>query len=68
MASLLMLHAEGLNAYRARDWDTAERAFLAALELYPDDGPSSKYVGRCRLLQDAPPPGDWDGVWNLTEK
>ena len=68
MASLLMLHAEGLNAYRASDWDTAERAFLAALELYPDDGPSSIYVDRCRLLRDMPPPGDWDGVWNLTEK
>jgi adenylate cyclase len=68
MASLLMLHAEGLNAYRARDWDMAERAFLAALELYPDDGPSSIYVDRCRLLRDTPPPGDWDGVWNLTEK
>jgi adenylate cyclase len=68
MASLLMLHAEGLNAYRARDWDTAERAFLAALELYPDDGPASMNVGRCRLLRDAPPPRDWDGVWNLTEK
>ena len=68
MASLLMLHAEGLNAYRTRDWDTAERAFLAALDLYPDDGPSSIYVDRCRLLRDAPPPRDWDGVWNLTEK
>ena len=25
-------------------------------------------IERCRLLAKTPPPEDWDGVWNLTEK
>ena len=62
------MHAAGLKAYRARDWKAAGRAFDAALELYPTDGPAAVYSERCRLLARTPPAADWDGVWNLTEK
>lgn len=68
LAGLLELHTAGLSAYRARDWDAARRAFEGALELYPEDGPAQVYLDRCRRLAEAPPPADWDGVWNLTEK
>jgi adenylate cyclase len=68
LPALLELHAAGIAAYRARDWKEAGRAFAAALELYPDDGPANVYRERCRLLAKTPPPEDWDGVWNLTEK
>jgi adenylate cyclase len=66
--ALLELHAKGLAAYRARDWKKAAKAFEGALELYPTDGPASIYRQRVKLLSDTPPPDDWDGVWNLTEK
>ena len=39
-------YSEGLAAYRARQWDEARRAFGAALEAVPGDGPSSALVGR----------------------
>lgn len=59
---------QGIEAYRARDWAAAERAFEGALDLYPTDGPALVYRDRCRVLSQTPPPADWDGVWNLTEK
>jgi adenylate cyclase len=68
LAGLLDLHAAGITAYRARDWKAARRAFVAALELYPSDGPAKVYLQRCDLLAKRPPAAEWDGVWNLTEK
>ncbi len=68
LRGLLEAHAEGMAAYRARDWTTAAKAFDAALALYPDDGPARVYKERVGLLAKTPPPDDWDGVWNLTEK
>lgn len=68
LPALLKLHGAGLEAYRARDWAAAARAFEGALELYPADGPARVYLARCRHLAGAPPGEDWDGVWNLTEK
>ena len=67
-AALLERHAEGLAAYRARKWSAAAKAFAAALEACPDDGPAAVYRRRCALLAKSAPPADWDGVWNLTEK
>ncbi|MDZ4369963.1 MAG: adenylate/guanylate cyclase domain-containing protein [Phenylobacterium sp.] len=68
LSALVTVFGEGLTAYRSRDFAAAERAFAAALELDPADRPSEIYLERCRLLADAPPPADWDGVWTLTEK
>ena len=68
LAALLEMHAAGIAAYRGRDWTAAVRAFDAALDLYPSDGPAGVYRQRCRLLAATPPADDWDGVWNLTEK
>jgi adenylate cyclase len=68
LPALLELHAAGIGAYRERDWTAAGRAFEAALELYPNDGPAAVYRERCKLLKKTPPAKDWDGVWNLTEK
>src|SRR5947208_469054 len=39
-------YSEGLAAYRARNWDEARRAFNAALEAVPFDGPSTTLAER----------------------
>src|SRR5215472_15898290 len=61
-------YSEGLAAYRACQWDEARRAFDAALEAVPGDGPSSALVRRVDFLQANPPPTDWNGSWRLDQK
>jgi adenylate cyclase len=60
--------ADGIAAYRARDWDAADARFAACLALRPDDGPSRLYLERIAAFRRAPPAADWDGVWRLTAK
>jgi class 3 adenylate cyclase len=65
---LLGRYAEGLAAYRARRWDDARRAFQAAIEAVPSDGPSQAMAQRVENFQANPPPADWDGAWRLDQK
>ncbi len=65
---LLARYAEGLAAYRARRWDDARRAFQAALEAVPGDGPSMAMAARVDNFQANPPAADWDGSWQLDQK
>ena len=60
--------SEGLMAYRARRWDEALRAFAAALESVPNDGPSMTFIKRIDSLMKTPPGEDWDGSWHLEQK
>ena len=60
--------AEGLGAYRAQHWDAARRAFTAALEAAPDDGPSMALINRLDSLAATPPGVGWDGAWHLEQK
>ena len=48
--------AEGLAAYRGRDFESARRFFAAALAAVPADGPAQVYARRCGEFLDAPPP------------
>ena len=61
-------YSEGLAAYRERRWDDARRAFGAALEAVPGDGPSSTFIKRIDDFQANPPAADWDGAWVLDQK
>ena len=61
-------YSEGLAAYRARNWDEARRAFNAALEAVPADGPSTTLAMRVESLQANPPATDWEGSWYLDHK
>ncbi len=61
-------YAEGLAAYRERRWDDARRAFQAAREAAPGDGPSMAMVARVDNFQVNPPAADWDGSWQLDQK
>jgi len=60
--------ADGLVAYRQREWDKAEGQFEKCLRAAPDDGPSHLFLERIALFRSAPPQADWDGVWRHSEK
>jgi adenylate cyclase len=56
--------AEALAAYRAREFAAARESF-AALE---GDPVAAIMTRRCAVLADAPPPADWDGVYEQRSK
>ena len=61
-------YSEGLAAYRARNWDEASRAFDAALEAVPGDGPALTLAKRVNSFRANPPADDWSGAWQLDHK
>ena len=65
---VIELYREGLEAYRRRDFKTAAAQCAAALALDPMDGPSRVYLERAKEYLLAPPPTDWDGVYELKSK
>jgi adenylate cyclase len=65
---MMTKYAEGLAAYRNREWNRAISAFRAALEAFPEDGPSRVLLERCRQFQKEPPAPDWDGVFSASAK
>lgn len=67
-SAALASYGEGLEAYRARDWEKARARFEAALAAWPGDGPSELYLSRCGEHLAAPPPDSWDFVVQRTEK
>ena len=58
------LYARGLADYRARQWDEAAKAFNAALEVAPGDGPSHAMLERVTTFRAHPPAENWDGAWH----
>jgi len=67
-SSLRQRYSEGLAAYRARRFEDARRAFNAALEAIPGDGPSMALLRRIDGFKANPPADDWDGSWHLDHK
>jgi len=67
-AALLAGFAEGLSLCRARQFAAAHEAFEALAARFPDDGPTATYLERCQNNVIAPPPLDWDGVFQLARK
>jgi adenylate cyclase len=65
---LRSLFAEGLGAYRDRDWERSEHHFAQCLAVAPNDGPASVFRRRIECLRSQTLPADWNGVWQLTEK
>jgi len=59
---------DGLQKYRARQWDSAITAFEKAVSLHPNDKLSQMYIERCGYLQAYPPEDDWQGVWIMQTK
>jgi len=65
---LIDLYNEALGLYKQRKWTDARNAFLKALEVVPDDGPTKLYLTRCDEYLKNPPDDDWDGVFVMKTK
>jgi adenylate cyclase len=65
---LVTVFLQALNCFEERDWNRAAEGFREALSVVKDDAPSQKYLGRSIDYLVNPPPDNWDGVYNLTEK
>jgi adenylate cyclase len=61
-------YAAGLEAYRQQRWAEALELFKESLSLWPADGPSRIMAERCQIYQKAPPPDEWDGVFEALYK
>ena len=60
--------AQGLEQYRAKEWDRAEDSFKEVLGISPEDAAAQLYLQRIAALRQEPPPPEWDGVFTMTKK
>ena len=68
MQEVLEHYEKGMNCYKNLNFKDAIMNFENALKLETEDGPCLTYVNRCKMYLEQPPPKDWDGVFNFTEK
>ena len=61
-------YEEALQFYFSQNWAQAQASVRHCLEINAEDGPSLVMLKRIESFQDAPPAGDWDGVWQLESK
>jgi adenylate cyclase len=59
---------EGFDAWSARRFEQAARAWADALILRPDDFLTTRYLADARRLVATPPPADWEPILNLESK
>jgi class 3 adenylate cyclase len=62
------LHQVGLDLYYGRQFREAAECFTEVKETLVDDRCSDLFLERCRLYMKSPPPEDWDGLVEITEK
>jgi adenylate cyclase len=60
--------AEGLDAYRTRQWTAAVSFFSELLSQHPQDGPSRFYLSRCQDFMLNPPVDPWDATVRIEQK
>jgi adenylate cyclase len=68
-ASIRDRQAEFLAAYRRQDWDAASAALVECRRLAPSlHGLHEVFAARIAEYRAAPPPADWDGVYEARTK
>ena len=65
---MLQYYEQGINSYKARNWDEAIDSFEQCIKLVPTDSPSEEYRRRCIEYKFNQPPEDWDGITVMKEK
>jgi len=51
-----------------QDWQEALKYFENAAAIDAKDGPSRRYIQRCKLYLENPPDASWDGVFVMKSK
>jgi len=59
---------EAVAAFARRDWARSGAMFERCLELRPIDPGTLRYLDAIRMYRQEPPPDDWEGTLELTEK
>ncbi|PCI29691.1 MAG: hypothetical protein COB67_03545 [SAR324 cluster bacterium] len=59
---------KGLDLYRAQNWPESRKHFAHCNRMLEGDGASQIFFDRCKDFQMKPPTGDWDGVFQMTNK
>lgn len=67
-AEMVDHYTRGLELYIQGRFDSALKEFETALRVIKNDGPSKIFKARCQNYLENPPPQDWDGVFNYTQK
>jgi len=62
------LFGRAVVAFQSRDFYAAAATFGTCLELRPGDPGAARYLAVIALYKTAPPPDDWNGALELTEK
>jgi adenylate cyclase len=64
----LEIFQTGLDVFEKREWVRAQKFFKKVLDILSEDGPSKRYIDRCKEYMQKAPPKEWDGVFNLSMK
>lgn len=67
-AEAIQAFEAGVERFLARDFSGAETHFRRVLSLWPEDGPSLRYLEEINTLKWNRPGPDWDGVFTATTK
>ena len=62
------LFNQGFAAYMQQEWQGALDHFENAIAINAKDGPSRRYIQRCKLYLENPPDATWDGVFVMKSK
>ncbi len=68
VAERTALWEEAITAFQNGDFSGARRVFQTINQSDPEDGTARLYIERCSSNILNPPPSEWDGVFNLTQK
>ena len=62
LARFLESYHQGLALYREQRWQESLAAFSAALEVYPEDGATLRYLDLVQKYSETPPGPEWEAV------
>ena len=65
---LLDLSDRALSAYLGKNWEEAGGYFKKINQIDQNKMFSALFIERCRKFSNEPPPADWQGAWQMTEK
>jgi len=68
MLDMVKAWEKAFEAYENRDFAGAKKTFAEIYQEDDEDATAKLYVKRCEGFIASPPPNEWDGVDNLTEK